>query len=1078
MTLTPTITGSVRPQLTADTIPVDITVLLSLIQDPAAFGAPGTIDSDGTISLSGKSSELIFSDSGSFLEGQGLYIEGTSPGLPGTFVTTIQSIISTSTSSITLAVAGTPAVSLTAVTVQNDDAPSINLAIANGAALAGNGGYFQVNGGGRTYSLASSITLQSGLNLQDFRFTVMPSPKWVGGASGTPASNGVIAIPAGAYNVVCRNIYIDINRVLNVNGIVNNALANILIDNCHVTHWAGNGIGFYNTGKCSVANCAFGQWGAANPEANTPAYSNSGYALYEAGSDSSYSQTDFIQGYRPVYIASNAHNIRFDTCHTFPMFAQTPVATFLGSISGTILTVSDLDYGTIADGQVVFWAGTTIGSTIQSALTMSSNQYLITPSSSATLQSMTAIQLASFDASFSGTTLTVIDLESGGIFAGETLAFTGAAPDTYIMSQLSGTPGKLGTYLLSNSPTISSGPVIATTPISNFVGSISGTTLTAGTPSYGTIVPGQNIFGANVANGTMILSGPSAGGAGSYQVNISQTVPSNTQMTGYQVQAAASIFGSITGTLGSGDGTLTAQTITSGNLLPGMTLYGSGVTSGTVILSGPAGGGTGTYVVNLGTTTAVPSDTPMTALLPEGFANFEIHGNAIAITDHYLDSGNILIVNSTGRQSPSVVVGIGMTIYNSMVAPYSSSHVVASTAVYETSLDNVIISPDSVFDGGLPILSLKSFVAGGTVSTTAGSWIDFQTSIQVAQLEAQQQSMLTTNGGLLIAETTQAEVVATLMGNSSSGASMAFIDGSTTLTPTPQVGSDGNDIVLSYNGTVAFRGSAMNESAIIGNSMAGQTFATHTVLSSKTGVPALQAINSATPDPQGYTVNFTEAAPNNKTDPAFGFQDTLSSSFKTAIWSDGSVAHPAFGFNVSEFDSVQVSSTTMTVYQIASSVATGKLLAGTYELEWNSSVAGNRLQHMIVAIGYDGNDTAGLITVLHNYCREGVVTISNPTLMMDSSKNAYFVVTLTPNVEPGTFSVQARGYFTGVGITTTLGGTTAATGTQVATVNQTGGPTVLSYLSEAAASSNTVTNKIEVVIGTTTYYLLASTSPT
>lgn len=61
-----------------------------------------------------------------------------------------------------------------------------------------------------------------------------------------------------------------------------------------------------------------------------------------------------------------------------------------------------------------------------------------------------------------------------------------------------------------------------------FIGSVSGTTLTVTDLSYGSIKPGQTLFGTGVAAGTTIVSG----GAGSYVVSKSQTVAEEIMASG------------------------------------------------------------------------------------------------------------------------------------------------------------------------------------------------------------------------------------------------------------------------------------------------------------------------------------------------------------------------------------------------------------------------------------------------------------------------------------------------------------------------------------------------------------------
>jgi hypothetical protein len=117
-----------------------------------------------------------------------------------------------------------------------------------------------------------------------------------------------------------------------------------------------------------------------------------------------------------------------------------------------------------------------------------------------------------------GTILTVLNVASGTILPGGTLQGTGVVANTVVVSQLSGTPGGVGTYRVSFAQQVGA---------AFFRGSIATTTLTALAPTLGTIVINQWIQGANndVAAGTEITAlGSGTGGAGTYVVNNSQTV--------------------------------------------------------------------------------------------------------------------------------------------------------------------------------------------------------------------------------------------------------------------------------------------------------------------------------------------------------------------------------------------------------------------------------------------------------------------------------------------------------------------------------------------------------------------------
>lgn len=139
------------------------------------------------------------------------------------------------------------------------------------------------------------------------------------------------------------------------------------------------------------------------------------------------------------------------------------------------------------------------------------------------------------------------------------------------------------------------GSIAAST--NSFTGSIADNILTVTGGITGTIVPGTSLTGTGVAAGTKIVSqiNGTAGGAGTYYVNISGQSAASTAISGtYGTFTAAS---ALTGLFGVGD-----------------SISGTNVVAGTKItqqLTGPAGG-LGTYVVDNNT---VVASTTITAAL-------------------------------------------------------------------------------------------------------------------------------------------------------------------------------------------------------------------------------------------------------------------------------------------------------------------------------------------------------------------------------------------------------------------------------------------------------------------------------
>lgn len=138
-----------------------------------------------------------------------------------------------------------------------------------------------------------------------------------------------------------------------------------------------------------------------------------------------------------------------------------------------------------------------------------------------------------------GQVMTVSAVGAGSVLAGgvgQTVAGTNIDPATAILSQISGTAGGAGAYLVSVSQTVASATA------ATFSGA--GLTLTGGNTS-GTFAPGMTISGTNVPAGETILAYGTAttGGAGTYLVSIAPTVA----VTAATITAANSMLLTVSG---------------------------------------------------------------------------------------------------------------------------------------------------------------------------------------------------------------------------------------------------------------------------------------------------------------------------------------------------------------------------------------------------------------------------------------------------------------------------------------------------------------------------------------------------
>ncbi len=211
-------------------------------------------------------------------------------------------------------------------------------------------------------------------------------------------------------------------------------------------------------------------------------------------------------------------------------------------------------------------------------------------------------------------------------------------------------------------------------------GSIAGTTMTVTAVGSGSVLAaGQSVTGTGVDPGTTIVSQltGTAGGTGTYQVSVSQTVTAT----------ALTMSG----------GGLTVSAVATGGLYVGQTIAGSGVTSGTKISAlGTGTGNTGTYAVDTSQTVGSESMTGNGGML-----------NVSAVSSGSLGVGDVLS-------------GSGVTTGNAIVALYTGT---GGTGKYFTSVGDSVGSEAITVAGGYET-SFYAITAAGAgelvkMSTTA-----------------------------------------------------------------------------------------------------------------------------------------------------------------------------------------------------------------------------------------------------------------------------------------------------------------------------------------------------------------------
>lgn len=218
-------------------------------------------------------------------------------------------------------------------------------------------------------------------------------------------------------------------------------------------------------------------------------------------------------------------------------------ATFIGSISGTTLTVTLMKSGTIAANQQVLCDGI-LPETVITALgtgTGGVGTYTINRSQSISSEEInTATVGAVITGSISGTTLTVTGVSSGTLYPGQTIQGTGITAGT-IITALGGSAAisfsitAAGTgYAVGDTITVTGGIYSsqATYTVASIGGSGAVTGLTTVSNGNYTIQPGTPATTTTSGNGTgltlTLTFGTGTGGTGTYVVSTSQTVASTT----------------------------------------------------------------------------------------------------------------------------------------------------------------------------------------------------------------------------------------------------------------------------------------------------------------------------------------------------------------------------------------------------------------------------------------------------------------------------------------------------------------------------------------------------------------------
>jgi hypothetical protein len=246
-----------------------------------------------------------------------------------------------------------------------------------------------------------------------------------------------------------------------------------------------------------------------------------------------------------VGITDNGTNLYIvDGSFRYTWRISNPVtASFIGSVSGTTLTVTLLKSGNIAAGQELLGLGVNAETVITALGTGTGGPGTYTINLSQTLASQQFNSVAAgarVTGSISGTVLTVTAVANGTLYPGQTIQGTGITPGTIITALggtavISQTITTAGTgYAVGNTITVTGGIYSQQTTytVSSIGGGGAVTGLTIVSNGVYTVPPGTPAFTTTSGNGTgltlTLTFGTGTGSTGSYVVSTSQTVASTT----------------------------------------------------------------------------------------------------------------------------------------------------------------------------------------------------------------------------------------------------------------------------------------------------------------------------------------------------------------------------------------------------------------------------------------------------------------------------------------------------------------------------------------------------------------------
>jgi len=291
-----------------------------------------------------------------------------------------------------------------------------------------------------------------------------------------------------------------------------------------------------------------------------------GYYVYAIN----YAFTPFVIGILntatgQVGITDNGVNVYIvDGAYRYTWRISTPnTASFIGSISGTTLTVTSVKSGTITVGQSLYGIGLNLETVITANGTGSGGTGTYTINKSYTISSQdfsTNNSGAIFTGTIAGTTLTVSAVASGTIYPGQTIVGANVTNNTIVTSLGSGTVisetiATAGTgYAVNDTVTVLGGvygnsPATFTVTSIGSSGAVTGLTLTYAGQYTSTPTNPVSTSTNNAGTGLTLnlTTGSGTGGTGTYIVNNSQTESTSETMYAVEFSVLPSSDGAFSG---------------------------------------------------------------------------------------------------------------------------------------------------------------------------------------------------------------------------------------------------------------------------------------------------------------------------------------------------------------------------------------------------------------------------------------------------------------------------------------------------------------------------------------------------